>query len=73
MKFQSVAIQMKATKQYFAVSWCSGNVRYAYLINVDFSCGKQRPRRSWSFNFLPNLNGLQVTWKVKMKENQNKS
>ena len=68
-----VTIQMKATKQYFAVSWCSGNVRYAYLINVDFSCGKQRPRRSWSFNFLPNRNGLQGTWKVKMKENQNKS
>ena len=49
------------------------DVRYAYLINVDFSCGKQRPRRSWSFNFLPNRNGLQGTWKVKMKENQNKS
>ena len=72
MKIQCVTIQMKATKQYFAVSWCSGNVRYAIWSMLIFPTENKDPDAVEVLISCQTATGCRVLGKWKWKKTKTK-
>ena len=72
MKIQCVTIQMKATKQYFAVSWCSGNVRYAIWSMLIFPTENKDPDAAEVLISCQTATGCRVLGKWKWKKTKTK-